>query len=505
MIWFARILSFSVGFLSLSQEILWVRLVSFATGGLPQAFGYVLGSFLVGIALGAIVGKRCCERSRDLLQVAGMVLVLAGLIDLALPWLAIQSLDAPRPAHLLGLAFFIATSAFLKSILFPIAHHLGTVIDGDKVGVSVSRVYFANILGATTGPLITGLLLLQWMSLQANFVAVGLLTALAGLACLARSSWNPAKLLLPAAPVAAVAVLALQFPLVANLIQREHPERGPINFVLQNRYGIVHTREGKQGGDWVYGGNTYDGRVNTDLLVDSNGIRRVYLLAALHPQPQNVLQIGLGSGSWMEVLAGFSGLKSLDVVEINPGYAELVERYPGVRAAEALPEVHINWDDGRKWLDQHPERRFDLIVVNTTFYWRAYTTMLLSKEFMSLARSRLAPGGILAFNSTGSADAFATARAVFPNVYSSETFVIASDRPLAVDVGTAIDRLADIRLPTGERLDVSDPRMVQKIASMVARFQPYAPTATEAANSTIITDQNMVTEYRHGTRLRWWH
>ena len=165
----------------------------------------------------------------------------------------------------------------------------------------------------------------------------------------------------------------------------------------------------------------------------------------------------------------------------------------------------MNWDDGRKWLDQHPDRRFDLIVVNTTFYWRAYTTMLLSKEFMALARSRLAPGGILAFNSTGSADAFATARAVFPNVYSSETFVIASDRPLAVDVGTAIDRLADIRLPTGERLDVSDPRMVQKIASMVARFQPYAPTATEAANSTIITDQNMVTEYRHGTRLRWWH
>ena len=504
MIWFARGLSFSVGFLSLSQEILWVRLVSFATGGLPQAFGYVLGSFLVGIALGAIVGKRFCERSSDLLRDAGLVLVFAGLVDLALPWLAIQSLDVPQPAHLVGLAFFIATSAFLKSILFPIAHHLGTVIDGDKVGISVSRVYFANILGATTGPLITGLLLLQWLSLQANFVAVGLLTAAAGLACLARS-WNPSKLLLPAAPVAAAAVLALQFPLVANLIQREHPERGPINFVLQNRYGIVHTRASKQGGDWVFGGNTYDGRVNTDLLVDSNGIRRVYLLAALHPQPRNVLQIGLGSGSWMEVLAGFRGLESLDVVEINPGYAQLVERYPGVRAAEALPEVHLNWDDGRKWLDQHPQRRFDLIVVNTTFYWRAYTTMLLSKEFMALARSRLAPGGILAFNSTGSADAFATARAVFPNVYSSETFVIASNRPLAVDLGTALDRLADIRLPTGERVDVSDPRMVQKIASMVARFQPYEPTVAEAANSTIITDQNMVTEYRHGTRLRWWH
>ena len=504
MIWFARILSFSVGFLSLSEEILWVRLVSFATGGLPQAFGYVLGSFLVGIALGAVVGKRFCERSANLPQVAGVVLLCAGLVDLALPWLAVQALNIAPPIHLVALAFLIAASALLKSILFPIAHHLGTVTEGGKVGVSVSRVYCANILGATTGPLVTGLLLLEWFSLRTNFVAIGLLTAACGLACLARS-WNPARLLLPAAPIAAAAVLSLQFPLVRHLIERNVHHRGPINFVLQNRHGIVHTHASDTGGDWVYGGNTYDGRVNADLLVDSNGIRRVYLLGALHPRPAQILQIGLGSGSWMEVLAGFPGLESLEVVEINPGYAQLVERYPGVRAAEARPDVHLNWDDGRKWLHQHPDRQFDLIVVNTTFFWRAYTTMLLSREFMSLSRSRLAPGGILAFNSTGSPDAFATARAVFPHVYESESFVIASDRPLALDLSTALSRLARIELPTGQRLDLDDPRTVAKITSMVEKFRPYRPSATEAANSTIITDQNMLTEYRHGTRLRWWH
>ena len=43
-------LSFAIGFLSLSEEILWVRLVGFAYSGVPQSFSFVLGSFLLGIA-----------------------------------------------------------------------------------------------------------------------------------------------------------------------------------------------------------------------------------------------------------------------------------------------------------------------------------------------------------------------------------------------------------------------------------------------------------------------
>ncbi len=500
MIWFARLLSFSVGFLSLSQEILWVRLMSFATGGLPQTFGFVLGSFLIGIAFGAVAGRRFCERSADLVHVGGIVLVIAGLVDLALPWVAVQALALPAPTHLIGLAALIAASAFLKSILFPIAHHLGTVASGDKVGVSVSRVYFANILGSTMGPLVTGMVLLQAFSLEATFVAVGLLTAAVGLACLVRRH-QPLKLLLPAAPVAAAAVFALQFPVVTTLIQRDSSENGPVNFVLQNRHGILHTRASVVGGDWVYGGNTYDGRVNTDLLVDSNGIRRVYLLAALHPSPDRILQIGLGSGSWMGVLAGFPSMDALDVLEINPGYSQLIDRYPEVRAAATAPGVRLIWDDGRKWLAEQENARFDLIVVNTTFYWRAYTTMLLSREFMELARHRLADGGIYAFNSTGSPDAYATARAVFPHVYAFDTFVVASNRELSLDFATAARRLARVRLPHGRHVNVDDPRVTAKIASMVAKFRPYEATSADAQ---VITDENLLTEYRHGTRLRWW-
>ena len=43
-------LSLSIGFLSLSEEILWVRVLGFAFETLPFAFAFVLACYLIGIA-----------------------------------------------------------------------------------------------------------------------------------------------------------------------------------------------------------------------------------------------------------------------------------------------------------------------------------------------------------------------------------------------------------------------------------------------------------------------
>jgi spermidine synthase len=59
------------------------------------------------------------------------------------------------------------------------------------------------------------------------------------------------------------------------------------------------------------------------------------------------------------------------------------------------PKVRIEIDDARRWLVRNRERRFDVIVSNTTPHWRAHVTNLLSAEFLALAKSRLNPGGIL--------------------------------------------------------------------------------------------------------------
>ena len=51
----------ATGYISLSQEILWFRAISYITAGKPDVFAYVLGFMLFGIALGAELAKKVSE------------------------------------------------------------------------------------------------------------------------------------------------------------------------------------------------------------------------------------------------------------------------------------------------------------------------------------------------------------------------------------------------------------------------------------------------------------
>ena len=59
----ALALSLATGFLSLSQEILWTRLLSYSTGTDPRVFGHVLGFFLLGVVAGAYIMHSFCRRT----------------------------------------------------------------------------------------------------------------------------------------------------------------------------------------------------------------------------------------------------------------------------------------------------------------------------------------------------------------------------------------------------------------------------------------------------------
>ena len=74
------------------------------------------------------------------------------------------------------------------------------------------------------------------------------------------------------------------------------------------------------------------------------------MLAALHPNPQEVLEIGLSSGSWARVVASHSAVQKLTIVEINPAYETLLRRYPQAAGLLQDPRVSLHFDDGRRWL-----------------------------------------------------------------------------------------------------------------------------------------------------------
>jgi len=261
--------------------------------------------------------------------------------------------------------------------------------------------------------------------------------------------------------------------------------------VVENKSGVIAVTAGGT----VYGGGSYDGSYNTSLENDSNAVVRAYVLAGLHAAPREVLMIGLSSGSWVQVIADHPAVERLTVVEINPGYVQLVSRFAAVSGLLAHPKVKIEIDDGRRWMVRNPDRRFDLIISNNTLHWRAHMTNLLSEEFTRLVRARLHPGGLYYFNATGSARAAATAGAVFPHIMGFHNCIAASDT--ALDFDRELWRRAMRSTVVAGRPALASEASEREALARIARLLvTEAALRGRGAGASIITDDNMGAEWR---------
>jgi spermidine synthase len=224
------------------------------------------------------------------------------------------------------------------------------------------------------------------------------------------------------------------------------------------------------------------------------------MLGLIHPRPARILFVGLSAGAWVRAVEGIPGVESIDVVEINPAYLDLIRQRSHLEPLLEDPRIRIHIDDGRRWLRRNPDARFDAIVQNTTFHWRANVGNLLSREYFELIRDHLSPGGVMLANTTGSFDVYATAESVFTHAYRYNTFVYGSDQPLE----PRIERLPSIERPDGAPFDSAQTEPL----SVVSRLRSARWDSAEeflashpGSRAELITDDNLMSEYRHGSRF----
>jgi spermidine synthase len=496
----ALLLSAIIGYASLSLEILWFRMIGFMTASLPQIFGLMLAIFLGGVAAGSLKAKRLSEEGRDLRHfIWNSLLSLLILVYLSLPLIAaIAGLAGKQPA--LFVAYIaIGLIAYYSGGIFPALCHMGIIPrQGKQPGVAVAWMYFGNIVGATLGSLVTGFILLDLFSLQQN-ITIACAVVLLPLAALLLSLPGPgirARALGLAVAVAALWAHPLLHVNVMENLQGMSKETGPFKHIKENRSGII-TVEAMEGGDMIYGNGAYDGRFNIDPLNDTNGISRVYMLAALHPNPERVLEIGLSGGASAKVHTLYRRMKQLIGIEINSGYAEVMHHYPLIYSALTHPKMTLVIDDGRRWLNRNPDEKFDAIVMNTTFYWRSNSTNLLSKEFLEICKRHLKPGGIMYYNTTGSRDIVYTAAHVFKHVTTYVNFVAASDTPFNLPYEQKKKNLLAFYDDHGRQIFSQSPAhraMLEKLANQ--KLPDLREELMQEKNLWLITDDNMASEYK---------
>ena len=174
-------------------------------------------------------------------------------------------------------------------------------------------------------------------------------------------------------------------------------------------------------------------------------------------------------------------------------------------------------DDGRRWLNRNPERKFDLIVQNTTWHWRSEVTNLLSADYFELCRQHLNPGGVMYLNATQSTDIPYTVAHAFKHVISVGNFVAGSDHPFDLrpdEISKNLMKFVNGGHPTFTSSDPNQQKRLDDKRSRLANtpMTDMAPGLLQRTDLWLITDDNMATEFKRSRddqssgadRSLWW-
>jgi spermidine synthase len=151
-----------------------------------------------------------------------------------------------------------------------------------------------------------------------------------------------------------------------------------------------------------------------------------------NPNIKRVLMAGLGGGSAQRAFAHYFTNAIVDTVEIDPVVVDVASKYFNVTET---PRLRIHVDDARQFL-RRATNSYDVIIMDayaTTRYGSSLPPHLTTKEFFTIANSRLTGNGTLAYNVIGQMSGagaklvgalYRTMKEVFPQVYlfpSTET------------------------------------------------------------------------------------
>jgi spermidine synthase len=125
------------GFLSLSWEIIWSRVFNFASASRAPVFGYMLGNYLLGLALGSLLSPRVLAQSGDLRSKLGRWVLYSSIT---------AYLVAPLTAMAARLMFwecgygFVIIAGALLGLTFPLLCH-AAIPPCQETGSQLSRLY----------------------------------------------------------------------------------------------------------------------------------------------------------------------------------------------------------------------------------------------------------------------------------------------------------------------------------------------------------------------------
>lgn len=487
--------AFMSGFVTISTQVSWTRVLTMIIGSSTYAFSIVVALFLIGLAGGAwlVARKSRAQALRDFVLKVEWCTAVAVLLSLfalnRIPAMLITLGLHFQTASWLGLLALQILSATLL-ILVP-ALFMGMVMplvlswagsEPTKAVARVGRSYAINTIGAIAGAFLTGFILIPHTSTR-----FALLLSAACCLLVAAVAYQPKEtgrdpalkrsLALGSVPVLTILLFLLAPPmnladlsigaydsLVRVLAQsregvKDEKQKEEVHQLLMYQEGptaTVSVRLDQTTVSLAINGRTNASDSNFDMPTQ---VMLGQLPVLLAPRIDNALVIGYATGITVGSMLQ-SPIKSVTCVELEPGTVAASRFFEHINNKPLDdPRTNLIIDDARTFLRVTPNR-YDMIVSEPSHPWVPGVANLFTEEFFELGRSRLNDDGIFVqwvqiyqLSTESLRSVLATYQKVFPHVLvfrvgglskGKDLLLIGSNRPLNLD--HLPERLADPRM-----------------------------------------------------------
>jgi spermidine synthase len=439
---YALILFAVSGFCAMAYEVIWVKLFGLIVGPTTYSFTIVLVTFITCLAMGSIFFGWLADKTRHTLLLLMTTQLLAAVSALLLSQLMgnSQIFFAKLIFHfkdsfaLLQVSKTFALFAFMfipticLGATFPLVGKISTR-SLENTGQSIGFAYAINTVGAVLGSFCAGFILIPLLGKENSIslvVTIQLVTLLLiTLHLLLKGSasflkWSPMLV-----AIFIGSILAYQFPhwdrkmlskgkyhrfddiQKRNIGWIEALFNGTEIFSRTENYELVYFGDGIGGFTTVLksppdaiGETTYS-LLNSGKADASSHRRDMFTQTLLahfpmlfHPDPENVLVLGLASGITAGEALLYPSVKQLDGVEINNQVVAASDFFiPWNYDVLHNPKTELIIQDGRAHLEL-TKRKYDVIISEPSNPWMAGLATLFTYEFMNLAKNRLKDNGI---------------------------------------------------------------------------------------------------------------
>ncbi len=390
-------LAFVSGMGIFALQVLWNRAFAQVHENSIYSFAMIVTLFLLAIALGAQLARWLLRKGARFERSFGGAWVIGGLAVGFCPMLFVKLTDelSYLPAAsdwgkyvvsllTLGAGLILLPTAALAMGLPLLMEQFGTVRKESAAGV-IGRILAVNIAGSILGSLLAGFVLPKWLGLWRGMIAVAGLFACLGvwILCKSMATRMPATL-------AVIAVIWMQATadLPNTHLDAKHGEQ--LLVVREGPHGIVavteraHSRRLKLNNHYTLGGTFATG--------DERMQAHIPLL--LHPQPQRIAFLGLGTGITAGGALFHPGL-NIEAVELVPEVVRVAADYFATENGNfcTQPYARLIIDDARNFL-RGSRATFDVIITDIVVPWQQGEAALYTIEHFAAARRRLNTNGV---------------------------------------------------------------------------------------------------------------